>query len=430
MHSATLRKYFSTPSLGLFIFLWLSLSATGDTLSIYKFLTFAIQYDFLNPWNAALIGEATWAQGDPGPFVYPIGMYLLLLPLRAISFFLGATNTEYSPLGASPLNMGLTFAILILSKFCLRLGELLQYKVGKSKIGLLVVFSPTIAVSFYFGRQLDILPTLFSLISLVWLFERKYVASSIILGIAITLKVYPLLLVIPFVFYILRNSHDKKYSIRHVLLFLMFSMGIPCLLTLIFYSPEYLDAVIKNPSLGRLFWFKFMLGGSWSPVLVFPVVYSLLLLIMFQNMRNCVMDKRKFTALVGIVLLLPCILASPMVMWWTWSAPFIIVYAVSQKNSSKFKKSDLDIMKTYLLLGTLNLCYAFYDKWSYLSQLATWYRYPWPLPESPQGLMERFVGVDYAELVRQVIFSTQWGVGFTIAVLILIQVLTSERESQ
>ena len=128
------------------IFLFLTFTSTGDTHSIYKFLTFALKFDIGDPWRAAVMGDSTWAYGDPGPFVYPFGMYLILLPFRALTYVLGLTDPNYSPLAAVPLNILLTVAIYLLSKYVIEVVEqLLGRNLAKSN-RYLVLFSPALLV--------------------------------------------------------------------------------------------------------------------------------------------------------------------------------------------------------------------------------------------------------------------------------------------
>ena len=410
------------------IFLFLTFTSTGDTHSIYKFLTFALKFDIGDPWRAAVMGDSTWAYGDPGPFVYPFGMYLILLPFRALTYVLGLTDPNYSPLAAVPLNILLTVAIYLLSKYVIEVVEqLLGRNLAKSN-RYLVLFSPALIVSFYLGRQYDILPTLFTLLALRATLRNQTIKSGLLLGVAISLKTFPLLILIPLCIYLIASGERKLPGLKKAFYLIMATSLIPILGTLAFNSGDYQRAVIQNPSLGRLFWFSLKLGGDWSPVLIFPAAYSVLMLAMIVSTKHA-KSKLNVIGICGVVLLMPCVLASPMVMWWTWSMPFILIFSLVQDNL-KTKNTKIRLTNGVLALGFSNILVSIYDQWSYLTQLAIWWKYPWPLPIAPQDYLAGFIGANYAELVRQVFFSIQWGIAIFMITLIFISMSDRRDKSE
>jgi hypothetical protein len=406
----------SLPFVG--IFLYLTFTSTGDTQSIFKFLTFALKFDLQDPWHSAVLADATWANGDPGPFVYPFGMYLILIPFRALTYLLGFNSVNYSPIASIPLNLMLTLAIYLLSKYVI---EIAQDILGRNLVKAtryLILFSPALIVSFYLGRQYDILPTLFTLLALRSALRDQTIRSGLFLGVAISLKTFPLLLLLPICIYMVSSATDKLRGLKRASVLILTSSIIPILGTLIFNSDDYQRAVLQNPSMGRLFWFSLKLGGDWSPVLIFPAAYTVLMLVMIIN-TNFSKSKLNIIGISGVVLLMPCVLASPMVMWWTWSMPFILIYALIHDNL-ELKSSKVRLTYGLIALGVFNILVSIYDHWSYLTQLATWRKYPWPLPIAPQDYLAKFIGIDYAELLRQIFFSIQWGIAVLLIIWIFI----------
>ena len=405
------------------IFCFLSITSTGDTQSIYKFLTVALQYGIWDPWNSAKIADIAWAMGDPGPFVYPFGMYLMLLPARAITFAFGFDSINYSPIGASILNLELTIFIYLCSVY---LDKIIQHINPEVKISskYYLLYSPMIAVSFYFGRQFDIIPTTITVIVVYQILRFNFMKAGLLIGIGVSIKSYPALMIIPVLIYVFVLSTNFRHFLSRATAIVGPALGVPIFGTLIFYSESYSESVLQNPSLKRLFWFTLYLGGNWSPILLFPAVCAML--IIFQFTLGKKMNEMGLVGLVAIYFLIPCVLASPMVMWWTWAAPFLLAYAVLEMQRNREVTQPL--LTLILALGLINVTYSLYDNWSYLTQIATWYKSPWPLPISPQAFVASIAGSEIAELMRAVLFSIQWGLAVSLIVLVIRRIYNSDQK--
>lgn len=408
----TKRENLHKLQLGL-VFIYLSFTATGDTHSVYKFLTFAIRHDLQDPWMAAKIGDPVWAGGNPGPFVYPFGMYLLLIPARLVTYWAGFRNENYSPFGAIGINLVLTVSYHLMIVFSERVLKVLT-KNRSDEIRRYLILSPTIAVSFFLARQFDILPTTATLLSLYFLLRNKAVHSGLFLALGISLKSYPVFLLLPFILFILREYRNPTKEISKLL---FSSLTIPIIGNYLFASEAYVNSVLNNPSLLRIFALNIQLGGNWAPVLVTPVVYFFLAISQTFFWRREV-SKLQVLGFTSLNLLIPCIFASPMIMWWTWSIPFITILFLSLPITFPHYLQKRFTMTILFIMGAFNVLVATYDQWSLLTQIAFWWRYPWPLTISPQAILGSIIGESYAELVRVILFSLQWGSGMLVAIIV------------
>jgi hypothetical protein len=402
--------------LGIFAFAFLSATATGDTISIYKFLTYGVANDIFDPWSAAYLVDNTWASGNGGPFRYPFAMYLILLPGRLITWLFGFESEWYSPLGALGINATLTVAFIVSYKVQRYFVE----KFGSSRSDLttkiLIALNPAVLLSLFIGRQLDILPIATTLLCLYFVLKEKYFIGGLALGVAIAMKSFPAFILLPIVLWIVGSEINFIARSRKIALFVIPSLMFPLSGLMIFNSSGYTKMVLENSDQFRLFWFSIFFAGTWFPLYVLPVIFTMMLALQYYFQKNW--EKIDLLGFIGAVLMLPTTFAPPFVIWWSWAAPFIMVFLLS-KNQAKSRR----IIHILIVQGLIQVTYALYNKWSYLTQLFSWKKPNFPLTKSPQVIVSERIGETNAETLLNLIFSIQWALSLVILTYIFIKII-------
>jgi hypothetical protein len=405
--------------LGLVIFALLSITATGDTISMFRFMTYGIANDIFDPWGSAYSVDNNWASGNGGPFPYPFAMYLILLPGRLFTWLLGFKNDLYSPVGAIGINITLTVAFMVSYKIQTYFVEKLGNGRKDFTTKIFIALNPAILLTLILGRQLDIFPVATTLLCLYFILKERYFIGGLTLGLAIAMKSYPAFILLPVILWIAgRNLHSLE-RVKKILQFVVPSLMFPITGLIIFNSPGYTSMVLEHSDQLRLFWFSFFFAGTWLPLYVLPIIYTIMLALQYYFQKSW--GKTELLGFIGAVLMLPTTFAPPFVVWWSWAAPFVMVFLLAKNK----EKSDR-MIHILFLQGLIQIAYAFYNKWSYLTQLFLWKEPNFPLAKSPQVLVAERIGETNADTLLNLIFSIQWGLSLVILAFIFTKVIWVE----
>lgn len=226
----------------------------------------------------------------------------------------------------------------------------------KAKTALIFyLFNPvTIIVSSLWG-MFDAIPTLLAIISLMFLYQNKYLKSSLTLGFGIAFKgFFPGLLLPFFVFYIWKKNHQVLKSIQYVfytlLIPLVFSM--PFLITdFNSYISSMLFHINRIPQ-NMTYWFvlsRFLDSMNIPTVLVTTVssffsiaAFLIIYILVFTRKTNNILDKKnnqgiKF-GVCGYLLVIFVFYVTVNTVneqYFIWVLPALIVFMVSFEKQFK-----------------------------------------------------------------------------------------------
>jgi uridine kinase len=275
------------------------------------FITNAVKMTSLDIWQSWIS-----LNGRSDAFPYGIGMALpLAIPIFVISKFL-SISSELTHL----IIGGLLFLI---DFFALRM----IIKVTKNYKGvLLYAFSPLAIYITYFHGQLDLIPSVLFLSTLILLKSQKMLLAGIFLGITISAKL-SFLLVVPFLVIFYLNNLRARNSLNKMAL--GFIVTILILQFPLFFSNGYQKMVLETPEATRIFYYTINLAST-STILIFPTVYVGLVLWLWRAGRTTddVLISFFTTSLVAIGIFAPGAIG-----WLFWGIPLLALIAARKSLS-------------------------------------------------------------------------------------------------
>lgn len=280
------------------------------------FINNAAQTNNLDIWQSWIS-----LNGRADAFPYGIGMALpLVIPIFFVSKLMSMSVI------LTQIVFGCT--LLLIDTLALRL----IIKVTKNlKSVLLYAFSPLAIYISYFHGQLDLIPSILFLSSLVTMKSRKMLLSGILLGITISAKL-SFILVVPFllIFY-LKNPRNQN-SLRKMALGLMVSflaLQFPMI-----FSNGYQKMILETPEANRIFYYTINLAST-STILIFPTIYAGLLLWLWRTGRTTfdVLISFFASSLIAIGIFAPGAIG-----WLFWGIPLLALIA-SRKSWNFFTLS-------------------------------------------------------------------------------------------
>jgi len=375
--------------------IFLSFTATGDTLAIYRFISLAASNPSLNPWDLVANLDPNFSNLSPPPFPYPVGMAALLIPLRWITFHLGEHGLNYSPFGFLLVNLLLSYLFLVTSRLVNQLLIHLNRVKASEPYKYLFLICPAILISVAFQRQLDLFPIFLIVFAIYLAFINKMTPAYTCLMLATLIKTFAIILLPIFVIFFFRKFRAKA------ILFSLLVILVPILPTILYSSKAYRESVALNSEQLRMFWGYFELGVTWQVILFGPAAVTL--------MYSLALLKKNFTdfdlvAFSSIALMIPTVVGAPMVTWWSWAAGPLFV-AVSYLNPLN---RSFQLLNLAFITWTIQFIYSFYYDYSWATQLWAWIKWSSPLSESPYRYLQGHFGITAAELVRNSLFSAQW----------------------
>lgn len=201
------------------------------------------------------------------------------------------------------------------------MGILLFKTFKNSKIFYFWLFNPISIYLIYILGNFDILPSFLTVLSFYFLKKEKLFYSYLSIGIAIALKVYPLIF-LPFIFF-----YQPKDFLKH-LKYVWFSL-LPIIITILPFitQPSFTEAFLGSGLTQKILEFKLFNFP------VFPIVYFLILINYFFSKSKYkfeIASTQIFFIFIGLVKFHP--------QWIIWFFPFILVVFI---NSNIYKKSLL-----------------------------------------------------------------------------------------
>ena len=379
----------------LVVLVWLSFTATGDTLVQYKFVSIFWENPSLSPWES--VGSVSPQFAESGGFPYPPIMFGILALLRFPTYALGLRSDLYSPLGALFMNLGiLGFLILtiethlmILKKFIMNLSEKRHFH-----LRIIYVIVPGLSLSVICLRQNDIYAVGVLSLTLLCSLNHRYKISLILLVLSIGLKTFAIFL-LP-IFAIIAFKQKKMAMFLQV----VFIYGILSLLIIYLVSgPFYEINMSKNNQLALLTSMSLTLGTNWAKVLILPSIY--IATYIFFAMRK--QDPFELILIFALTLNIPTLFSAGNYNWWSWSAPFYLTLGLIL-----FFLKEKIILSLVIFTQISQFFYATYFEWSWAYQIFSWERFGIPLSKPPYAFVASSFGDNYAILITNIFYSMVW----------------------
>lgn len=241
-------------------------------------------------------------------------------------------------------NGNISFLKLSYLFFDIFLGFLLIRLVDPKKTVLvfsLWMFNPISLYSTYMMGQFDIIPTFLTILSVYFIAKKKLSFAALALGGGITLKLYPIFLIIPLI--ILARGFWTKIKLVIIAVLPYFISVLPYLSS----GSFRLNALFANQSSKSLYATLPVSGGE--SILLFPATLLLFYLLIWNNK----LDRLSYWKIYLIPLLLFFIFTHYHPQWLIWITPFLILGLVFDR----FK----NLLSVLLIFGSWVGTLLFFD---------------------------------------------------------------------
>lgn len=225
----------------------------------------------------------------------------------------------------------------------------------KRKYILLLYFcSPIIIYSTFMHGQLDIIPTMFLVVSVFYLLQPKGKNTGLftVALLAAIMTKFHIIAVVPLVYWYLYKKKGTKSC--------LFSLaGLFCgaiLIVFPYMGQGFLELVLLNKEQATItnVYFDYQNVKLYLPIFAIMVVY--LRVIQLNNMNRTLL-----MCLIGIIFSIFLITVSPMPGWYVWIVPFVLIYFV-EINENRYK-----VLMQYIIFCFLYLIYfGFLHKTEYV----------------------------------------------------------------
>lgn len=194
----------------------------------------------------------------------------------------------------------------------------------KKLVFTLWMLNPVTLYATFMMGQLDILPVLFTVLSLYYAKKGKYTASLISLGIGGSYKMYPLFFIIPAA---LLFSKGFKERIKNI--FLGF---LPFILTTLPYLPSsaFRNMVLFQAKSQKMLYMIWNVSGAEG---IYPFIIGII--IIYCISYYCT-NKEKLVDFFLAILLITLMVTHYHPQWFIWVIPFLIYKIVAQKDKILF----------------------------------------------------------------------------------------------
>lgn len=181
-------------------------------------------------------------------------------------------------------------------------------------------FNPISLYAIYAIGQFDILPAFLTLVALASFIRRKFILVGIFLGLAISLKTYPILMIPIFIL----HSQSVKTVLKIAL-----STIVTYLATIVPYlgSNEFINSVFRSSLGSKLFEYK--LDLTFIKIPIFPLFYSSFILWILLTKKNLTNLYKQLFILTFSFL----IFTNYHPQWIIWSIPFLAVNIFNKSMS-------------------------------------------------------------------------------------------------
>lgn len=194
----------------------------------------------------------------------------------------------------------------------------------KKEIFVLWLFNPISIAIIYIFSNIDIIPVVLSLMSLLLFKNKKILLSGLILGIAAGFKAYPLLFLPFFLLY------TNKYT--DLLRLLTVSLGSTILIIAPFWSTAFLNSALISGLTTRIAFPGIGLGFGESLMVAVLLPSSLFMMGLTEN-------KKKLDNIWLLIFLVLLFLFSSIhfhIQWLLWIMPFLVLFYTLNKKIGKF----------------------------------------------------------------------------------------------
>lgn len=195
----------------------------------------------------------------------------------------------------------------------------------KKKLAFLLwMLNPVTLYATFMMGQLDILPVLFTILSLYFAKKGKNTLSLLSLGIGGSYKMYPLFFIIPAA---LLFDKDFKNRVKNILIGFL-----PFILTSLPYlpSPAYRNMVLFQAKSQKMLYMVWNVSGAEG---IYPFIIGLI--IIYCISYYCT-NKEKLVDFFLAILLITLMVTHYHPQWFIWVIPFLIYKIVAQKDKILF----------------------------------------------------------------------------------------------
>lgn len=260
----------------------------------------------LNPWEYYLNNNLNL---DAFPY-HPLMLFILY------PFTIVANSIEIHSLFKIPLILSdITILFILLKLFPNR----------QKAIYIYYFFNPIIIYAIYIHSQLDIIPTAILVWSIYFLVSKRYIYSSVCLGLALATKFHIIVALPLIVFYLYKTTNLKnmgKYIFISLSIFLIFDLPF-------MFTEGFQQMVLFNHKQALLFDSFYNIGEL---KLLLPVATILSVYMHFFNQNKVNDDLLYFY--FGILFVSILFFVSPSPAWYVWIIPFISIYFIQNKNTN------------------------------------------------------------------------------------------------
>ena len=279
-----------------------NLIPTAVTDWYVPFLEVSTSLFTIDPWTV-------WSSsgGSPEAFPYGIAMWMAFVPLIITAKLTGLT-------------LFFAYYATLLIADLLLFFALKRILPSKQRLILLCYWlSPIVILSSYGLGLNDLIPTLFLLMSFIYIKEIRPVLSSTFLAAAISAK-FSMLIAVPFfAIYFLRNQRLRHHYLKFLISFIV--------AVLLFEVPHIssnpgVQMLFTNPEMMQIYQLKISSVSGFS-VYAVPLVYIIMLFITWRVRR---LNFDLFQATAGLTLFSIVVLTPASPGWFVWSVPFLVYY--------------------------------------------------------------------------------------------------------
>ena len=162
-----------------------------------------------------------------------------------------------------------------------KIGVLLRNRNFGIVLSTFYLLNPLNIIQFYYGEN-EFVTIFFILTSLYYFFKKKFLISSIFLGLGVCFKIYPIILVIPISIHLLKN-YDIKTLVYYIFIGII-TIYLICLPFLIIDGELFIEKILIHTSrrhYGYLIDSPFVLSLYDTKVTVFNISFSIIFIIQF-----------------------------------------------------------------------------------------------------------------------------------------------------
>ncbi|ACT60876.1 nucleoside/nucleotide kinase family protein [Hirschia baltica] len=297
------------------------------------FLTSLPHSESIDFWNS-FIADGGSVRAFPYGQVYSV----VFAPLTLIGFSVGG---EYG----AQIGLGLT--VLLLDILLLRaIKELLPEKL-REKVTLVFWLAPITLYIGYWHGQLDVLPTLLLMLSLVALHRSRLFWSAALLAVAVVAKL-SMIVAAPFIIIYIYGS--PKYNAATFKYIYSLTGLVALLLGPLILLPGFRTMVLGTPELQKSVALSIAYGAGLT-LYILPMVYAGLLLLAW---RIRPISFSGLMCLIGIVFLTLYLLTPASPGWAMWFVPFMAMHVVrsGKRALSLFIAVNVSFVLLHVLMST------------------------------------------------------------------------------